>query len=60
MKTVTLNKHEMVIDKSEYEILTKASLWEDALECAGVDNWSGYDTAIEIYQEMLIDSGLTK
>lgn len=26
-------------------------MWLDALECAGVDNWDGYDEAIRIYKE---------
>lgn len=29
-----------------------------ALEAAGVDNWEGYDYAMEIYKELLEDSEL--
>ena len=28
-------------------------MWLDALIAAGVDNWDGYDEAINIYQEWL-------
>lgn len=45
MSTVT-------ISQEEYEELLERSMWLDALEAAGVDNWEGYDEAREIYQEM--------
>jgi len=31
-------------------------LFLEALEEAGVDNWEGYDEAVEIYQQKLDDS----
>jgi len=53
---MTLDKHEIVIDKSEYDQLVKAALWGEALDAAGVDNWQGHDEAVAIYQEMLRDN----
>ena len=37
------------ITKKEYESLLKDSEWLRALEAAGVDNWEGYDIAIDYY-----------
>ena len=42
--TVTIPKH-------VYEELLDASSFLDALRNAGVDNWYGYDLAVEIYQQ---------
>jgi len=43
---------EMVeITKKEYENFLKNSAWLRALEAAGVDNWEGYDIAIDYYNE---------
>ncbi len=36
----------VIIDKTEYERLLKASEKLDALEANGVDNWEGYGEAI--------------
>ena len=44
-KTVT-------ITQKEYDELLEDSLWLCALECAGVDNWGGLDTAQDIYNEL--------
>lgn len=44
METVT-------IPKSEYDRLVKDSEWLSCLEAAGVDNWSGYDCALDILHE---------
>ena len=44
-----MNEKEMVtITKEEYESLLEDSEWRNALERAGVDNWDGYDYAMEI------------
>lgn len=43
-KTVT-------ITQEEYDDLLEDSLWLSALECAGVDNWGGCDTARDLYNE---------
>jgi len=43
---------EMVtITKKEYNSLCEDSAKLTALECAGVDNWSGYDFAMDILRE---------
>ena len=43
---------EMVtITKKEYDSLTKDSDWLGYLEAAGVDNWQGYEYAIEMRDE---------
>jgi len=47
-----MNEEMVTISKSEYESLLEDSLWLSALEAAGVDNWQGYDSAREIYEEM--------
>lgn len=43
---------EMVtITKKEYDSLCEDAAKLTALECAGVDNWSGYDFAMDILRE---------
>ena len=42
----------VTISKKEYESLLEDSKKLTALENAGVDNWQGYDYAIELMQEM--------
>jgi hypothetical protein len=42
----------ITISKKEYESLLKDSKKLSALEAAGVNNWDGYDYAIELMQEM--------
>lgn len=37
----------IAITKEEYEKLKQAKAKLDALEAAGVDNWEGYDYAME-------------
>jgi len=44
MSTVT-------ISQEEYDELLERSMWLDALECAGVDNWEGHDIALELFHE---------
>jgi len=45
----------VTITAKEHEELLRAAMWEQALELAGVDNWEGYDVAVEIYQDMKND-----
>jgi len=46
------NTEEMVtITKEEYSELCDDSLFLNCLRGAGVDNWDGYDFAVEAYQE---------
>jgi len=40
----------VTISQSKYDALLEDSLWLQCLEAAGVDNWSGYDYARELYQ----------
>ena len=42
---------EVVIRRDEYNELLKDSKWLAALENAGVDNWSGIELAIELFNE---------
>ena len=45
-------KKEMVtISKEEYESLLDSELQLSCLEACGVDNWEGYDDAMEMYNE---------
>ena len=47
-----MNTEETItITKKEYQSLLQDSKWLQALEGAGVDNWSGYDYAREIFNE---------
>lgn len=43
----------VVILKEDYEELLFCQRVLEALEAAGVDNWDGYDDAVEIYAEGL-------
>jgi len=42
----------ITISKKEYEELLKDSQFLDCLRGAGVDNWDGYDHAMEMMKEM--------
>ena len=42
----------ITISKKEYESLLEDQKLLQALQGAGVDNWSGYDYAIDMMQEM--------
>jgi hypothetical protein len=42
----------ITISKEEYEELLKDQKLLQCLQGAGVDNWSGYDYAMELMQEM--------
>ena len=41
----------ITITKKEYDQLQKDSEWLSYLEAAGVDNWDGYDEAINMQRE---------
>ncbi len=41
----------ITITRVEYEALKRDSSMLSALEAAGVDNWDGYDNAIQIWKE---------
>lgn len=44
-------KEMITITKEEYEQLLDDSKKLNCLECCGVDNWGGWDDAMEIYRE---------
>lgn len=46
-----MNEEMVTITKTEYEKLIENSKWLSCLEAAGVDNWDGYDFALEIKGE---------
>lgn len=51
------SKEETVtIKKSEYDFLVEREEWLSYLEAAGVDNWSGYDYAIEMRNEGYLET----
>lgn len=41
----------VTISRKEYERLQKSELKLECLEGAGVDNWSGFDDAMDMYRE---------
>ena len=41
----------ITISKAVYDELCQESLWLSCLEAAGVDNWDGFDYALEIMDE---------
>jgi len=52
-KIITVAMEETVtISKKEYESLLEDSEKLSALEAAGVDNWEGYDNAMEMMEDM--------
>lgn len=52
-----INEKTVTISKKEYDDLIEDSLWLSCLESAGVDNWSGYDFAMEEFQEIKNELG---
>lgn len=48
------NSVEMItITQEEYDELLDDQLFLEALRIVGVDNWDGYDEAVNTYQDML-------
>lgn len=45
------NTKTVTITQKEYDDLLEDSLWLTALECAGVDNWDGWEEAQELYNK---------
>lgn len=45
------------ISEEEYETLLNDSILLNCLQMMGVDNWDGYDEAIERYNEILEQEG---
>ena len=46
-----MSEETITISKKEYESLLQDSKKLSALEGAGVDNWQGYDEAMELIRE---------
>lgn len=51
MGKINRNKEKVEILKEEYEQLIEDSLLLTALRDLGVDNWSGYAEALELFKE---------
>ena len=48
-------EEQVTISKAEYRELLNIQARLDCLEASGVDNWCGYDEAMEYYEEMIND-----
>ena len=46
-----MDNETVTISKEEYDDLLDSQLMLSCLESAGVDNWDGYDYAIDEYRE---------
>ena len=46
-----MDEDEVVLSKEKYDSLVEDSLFLEALQSAGVDNWEGYSYACEIFRE---------
>jgi hypothetical protein len=46
-----MSEETVTIPKTEYESLQKEAKFLEALRAAGVDNWEGWDYAIDILNE---------
>jgi hypothetical protein len=59
MKGLNMNKQDTVsISRSKYEELIRRSNKLEALEQAGVDNWDGYEDAMDLLEEWQDSVGL--
>lgn len=45
------SENKVVIDKDEYADLEDSLFFLRCLEACGVDNWEGYDEAVEMYNK---------
>ena len=46
-----MQEENVTITLKEYESLNDSLRWLDCLELAGVDNWDGYEEALDRYNE---------
>lgn len=53
MESVMSDDKKISISEEEYEALLNDSILLNCLQMMGVDNWDGYDEAIEQYNEIL-------
>lgn len=44
-------ENKVVVDKDEYADLEDRLFFLQCLEACGVDNWEGYDEAVEMYNK---------
>jgi hypothetical protein len=51
--TITLDKHETIIDKDYLEELQADSALLNCLQTCGVSRWDGYEKAVEITEAYL-------
>lgn len=51
-----MNNETVTITKKRYDELCEMALKLEALEQTGVDNWNGYDYAMEILDEIRNDN----
>jgi hypothetical protein len=57
MENVMSDDKKIAISEEEYEALLNDSILLNCLQMMGVDNWDGYDEAIEQYNEILEQEG---
>lgn len=50
-----MSEETVTISKAEYEELLNDSLFLGCLKSAGVDNWDGYDDAIDEFDRLSYD-----
>jgi hypothetical protein len=53
MESMMSDDKKISISEEEYETLLNDSILLNCLQMMGVDNWDGYDEAIEQYNEIL-------
>lgn len=58
LRSLMTNEETVTISKEEYYALVADSLWLQDLENAGVDNWPGFEYALE--ERALRESGNTE
>lgn len=46
-----MNEETVTISKKQYDKLQADSAMLSALDCAGVDNWQGYELALDILED---------
>lgn len=57
MESMMSDDKKISISEEEYEALLNDSILLNCLQMMGVDNWDGYDEAIEQYNEILEQEG---
>jgi len=57
MESMMSDDKKISISEEEYEALLNDSILLNCLQMMGVDNWDGYNEAIEQYNEILEQEG---